>query len=74
MIIPYELAEVIIDEAEKIAAAEENMRKLIEDKRPIQVMLAWDFLFIGVSCSLIVHNYRFKNCENSAAKTQGSFY
>ena len=34
-IVPYELAEAIIDEAEKIAAAEENMRRLIEDKRPI---------------------------------------
>ena len=34
-IVPYELAEAVIDEAEKIAASEERMRLLIEEKRPI---------------------------------------
>ena len=34
-IVPQELAEKVIDEAEKIAASEERMRQLIEEKRPI---------------------------------------
>ena len=34
-IVPQELAEKVIDEAEKIAAAEERMRQLIEEKKPI---------------------------------------
>ena len=34
-IVPQELAEKVIDEAEKIAASEEKMRQLIEEKRPI---------------------------------------
>ena len=34
-IVPYELAEKVIDEVERIAASEERMRKLIEEKKPI---------------------------------------
>lgn len=34
-IVPQELAEKVIDEAEKIAASEERMRQLIEEKKPI---------------------------------------
>ena len=34
-IVPQELAEKVIDEAEKIAASEEKMRQLIEEKKPI---------------------------------------
>ena len=34
-IVPQELAEKVIDEAEKIAASEERMRQLIEEKQPI---------------------------------------
>ncbi len=34
-IVPQELAEAVIDEAEKIAASEERMRQLIEEKKPI---------------------------------------
>ncbi|MGI6054158.1 MAG: RraA family protein, partial [Clostridium sp.] len=34
-IVPYELAEAVIEEAEKIAASEEKMRQLIEEKKPI---------------------------------------
>ena len=34
-IVPYVLAEDVIEEAEKIAASEEKMRQLIEEKRPI---------------------------------------
>ena len=34
-IVPAELAEAVIEEAEKIAASEERMRQLIEEKKPI---------------------------------------
>lgn len=34
-IVPYELAETVIEQAEQIAASEERMRRLIEEKRPI---------------------------------------
>lgn len=34
-IVPYELAETVIDQAEEIAASEERMRELIESKAPI---------------------------------------
>lgn len=34
-IVPYELAETVIEQAEQIAASEERMRQLIEEKRPI---------------------------------------
>ena len=34
-IVPYDLAETVIDQAEAIAASEERMRELIESKAPI---------------------------------------
>ena len=34
-IVPYELAEKVLEECLKIAAAEERMRQLIETKAPI---------------------------------------
>lgn len=34
-IVPYEVAETVINQAEEIAASEERMRQLIEEKKPI---------------------------------------
>lgn len=34
-IVPFEFAELVIDQAEEIAQSEEHMRRLIEEKRPI---------------------------------------